>query len=92
MLNAAEAREISMNYCQKSADHHLCKIEECVKAVAGNGGMATTYANGVSNVTPQVEEIILSVLSEAGYKVAWGSPRAYLTISWREQKEEKTNG
>lgn len=89
MLSAADARAISMDYCQRTAGHHLHKIEECIKAVAGNGGMATTYANGVANVTPEVEKAILFMLSEAGYKVEWGTSRAYLSISWREQKKEK---
>lgn len=92
MLNASDARAISMNYSQRTADHHLHKIEEYIKAVAESGGMSCAYANGVAGVTPKVEEIIFSALSEAGYKVEWGAARACLHISWREQKEEKTNG
>lgn len=84
MMNAATAREISMNYSQRTADHHLDTIEKYIKAVAENGGMSCSYANCVSHVTPKVEEIILSALSEAGYKVEWGTARAYLSISWCE--------
>ncbi len=84
MLNAADAREISKNYSQKTANLHLDTLEKYIKAVAENGGMSCTYVNGIAGVTPKVEEIILSVLREAGYKVEWGTSRAYLSISWRE--------
>lgn len=88
MMNASDARAISTSYNQKTADRHLDMIEKYIKAVAESGGMSCAYANGVAGVAPKVEEIILSALSEAGYKVEWGAARTHLSISW----EGKTNG
>lgn len=92
MINASEARAISMNYYKDTANSHLSAIEKYIKAVAERGGTACAYANDVKSVTPKVEEIIISTLREAGYKVEWGTNRVYLHISWSEQKEEKANG
>lgn len=88
MMNASDARAISMSYYKEAADHHLDMIEKYIKVVAESGGMSCAYANDIKGVAPEVKAIIFSVLSEAGYRVGWDTTRTYLSISW----EEKTNG
>ena len=84
MMNASDARAIAMNYYEQTIGYHLHRIEKCIKAVAEYGGMSTVYANDLKSVSSQVKDVIFAALSEAGYKVIWGTNQAYLSISWRE--------
>lgn len=82
IINAKEAKAITMTYINNAAADHIKRIENNIRERAGKGCTHIYYGNGIINDDSRVKASVWQELQEAGYKIRWCESQ--LHISWEE--------
>ena len=82
IINAKEAKTITMTYVNSTATDHIKRIENNIRDRAGKGYTNIYYGNGIISSDSRVKAFVLRELQEAGYKIRWCESQ--LHISWEE--------
>lgn len=82
IINAKEAKAITMTCINNAAANHIKSIENNIRDRANKGRNDLYYGNGIINDDSRVKAFVWQELQEAGYKIRWCE--SHLHISWEE--------